>query len=443
MKESNHLTVKELNEVCLEIVDCVNKTAPVSDEPTPYKMIRTTNIKDGCVNLTDVNYVTEKVFEKWTRRVLPKINDVILTREAPLGEVGLLRSDEKVFLGQRTMIYRANEQLLNQRFLYYSFLGSFMQSQIKELGSGSTVEHLRVPQAEKLKIILPRIEAQRKTAAVLSAYDDLIETNKCRIAILEKMADEIYREWFVRLRFPGYERTKVVRGVPSSWDIMHMGNLISSYIGGGWGEDIQSVEFSKPAYVIRGTDIPNLSNGEYSKKILRYHKESNFNSRKLFVDDIIFEVSGGSVGQLLGRTLHITKRLVEFFENNVICASFCKLLRPDKQKISSLFLKYFLKLYYETGLVGTFQTQSTGISNYHFEDFIKYQTLIVPTRDILNAFDDIVGNLMAEKDILALKNNSLKNTRDLFLSRLLSGKLSVEDLDIHFPKSMEDDYAEL
>lgn len=97
-----------VSEICESIVDCVNKTAPVVDSTTPYKMIRTTNVKKGWVNLAEVKSVSKEVFEKWTRRQLPRKGDVILTREAPLGEVGMLRSHDQVFLGQRLVSYRAD-----------------------------------------------------------------------------------------------------------------------------------------------------------------------------------------------------------------------------------------------------------------------------------------------------------------------------------------------
>src|SRR5436309_3358390 len=97
-----------IKDICESIIDCVNKTAPTVDYQTQYKMIRTNNIKGGRIDLIDVKYVTKEVFEYWTRRIIPKKGDVILTREAPLGEVGMIETDDDVFLGQRLMQYRAN-----------------------------------------------------------------------------------------------------------------------------------------------------------------------------------------------------------------------------------------------------------------------------------------------------------------------------------------------
>lgn len=223
-------------DVCESIVDCVNKTAPVVDEPTPYKMIRTTNVRDGWVELRGVRCVTAATFEKWTRRQKPRRGDVILTREAPLGEVGLLRSDESVFLGQRLVAYRADPGKLDNRFLLYAMLGDDMQGQIRSMGSGATVEHMRVPDCEKLTLRLPPLCEQLHIASILSAYDDLIENNTRRIAILEEMARRIYEEWFVRFRFPGFEAVPMVESelglVPQGWRAALLGD-VAAYINRG------------------------------------------------------------------------------------------------------------------------------------------------------------------------------------------------------------------
>lgn len=97
--------MKKVSDLCAFAIDCVNKTAPVVDYETKFKMIRTTNIKDGFVHLDSVKYVTEETFLKWTRRSKPQYGDVILTREAPVGQVGRFTSqDQNVFLGQRYFI---------------------------------------------------------------------------------------------------------------------------------------------------------------------------------------------------------------------------------------------------------------------------------------------------------------------------------------------------
>jgi len=159
-----------IDEACDSIMDCVNKTAPKVAGPTPFKMIRTTNVRNGCVNLDSVNYVTEEVYRVWTRRQIPHRGDVLLTREAPLGEVGMLMVDDKVILGQRIVSYRADPRKLNNRFLLFALQSGNLQGQIHALASGSTVQHMRVPDSKKLELPLPDLAEQ---ATTVSQLDDL------------------------------------------------------------------------------------------------------------------------------------------------------------------------------------------------------------------------------------------------------------------------------
>jgi len=298
---------------------------------------------------------------------------------------------------------------------------------------------MAVSELKKFSFKFPSFPIKESIGAILCAYDDLIRNNRQRIALLEKTAEEIYREWFVRMRFPGWEKVKFEKGIPNGWEYKAMQDLIEFHIGGGWGEEISSIDFSEGAYVIRGTDLPSINAGGFSKEVFRYHKASNYKSRKLKSGDIIFEVAGGSKDQWLGRTALMTDDIIAYYDNRVICASFCKLIRYNKNIISPYFMKYFLSLYYSTGLVSTYQVQSTGISNYQFEAFLTSQKVLVPTEDLKNAFDKQVIPLVKQKDNLSLANIKLKNTRDMLISRLISGKLPVDGLEIHFPPSMKDE----
>ncbi|MBN4081912.1 MAG: restriction endonuclease subunit S [Gammaproteobacteria bacterium] len=166
-----------VEDVCDSIIDCVNKTAPKVENPTSYKMIRTTNVRDGVVSIDSVKYVTEVVYKVWTRRQVPKVGDVILTREAPLGEVGMLLSEDLVFLGQRLVSYRTNHKILNNYFLLYVFQSNSLQEQIQSLASGSTVQHMRVPDSKNLKLSIPNLGEQEKIIRRL----DLLRNKKLQL----------------------------------------------------------------------------------------------------------------------------------------------------------------------------------------------------------------------------------------------------------------------
>lgn len=188
----------EISEVCDLIVDCVNKTAPVVDYATDFKMLRTTNIRNGRVDTSNCRFVTKEVFQKWTRRSELKKGDVLLTREAPIGEVGMVKSDENLFLGQRLMQYRANPKKLDPHFLLYSFLSRDLQHQFgMHEGTGSVVSHIRVGDCFKFKISLPPLPEQKAIAHILGALDEKIELNRKMNQTLEAMAQGLFKSWFV------------------------------------------------------------------------------------------------------------------------------------------------------------------------------------------------------------------------------------------------------
>ncbi len=171
-----------IKEACESIIDCVNKTAPVVEFETPFKMIRTTNVRNGRVNTSDVRYVTEDTYLQWVRRGKPQVGDIIFTREAPVGEVGILEDADGVFLGQRTMMYRANHKLSDNYFLFYSLLSSFCQKQIEDFSNGGTVAHMRVPDCGEILINLPPLPEQKKIAQILSTWDKAITTTEQLLA---------------------------------------------------------------------------------------------------------------------------------------------------------------------------------------------------------------------------------------------------------------------
>ncbi|NOG60057.1 MAG: hypothetical protein HND53_06110 [Proteobacteria bacterium] len=417
------------------VIDCEHKTAPTQEVGIP--LIRTPNIGKGILILDNVKRVTDKIYDIWTKRAKPFEDDLIMAREAPVGNVAIIQKGEKVCLGQRTVLIRNKNVGLLPKYFNYLLNSEAMNAYLNILSNGATVGHLNVSDIRKLALPeFPTVDIQEKIAAILITYDDLIQNNKKRIALLENMTEEIYREWFVRFRFPGFQKVKFEKGIPKEWDKKTFREIVSYYIGGGWGEESQTSIFNEGAYVIRGTDIPGLNSGVISRDVYRYHKPSNLESRKLKVNDFIFEVSGGSKDQLLGRNLHITENLHHYFEENVMCASFCKQIRFNLDLVSPYFMRYYLKLYYDCDLVGIYQVQSTGISNYQFESFLNYQTIVLPPKELREKFDQLVKPLINEKDNLALANSKLLQSRNMLLPRLISGKLSVEDLDIQFPPSM-------
>ena len=283
---------------------------------------------------------------------------------------------------------------------------------------------------KRLKCDIPDLEAQRRIASILSAYDNLIENNNRRIRLLEQMAENLYKEWFVRFRFPGHEKETFVDSkigkIPASFTVTTMNEVFEDYIGGGWGNDDKTEEFPISASVIRGADFPNVWRYDLSTCPKRYHKASNYKSRQLQNGDIVLEISGGTSEQPVGRTILITQDMIDRFEDGrVICASFCKLIRLKSAMISSYYFYYWMHYLYDTRIIDRYQLQSTGIINFKFESFLKKGILMLPPKDLMLLFEKQIMPLYKEINQLATQNDNLARQRDLLLPRLMSGKIEV------------------
>lgn len=318
------------------------------------------------------------------------------------------------------------------RYIYYLMRFNLPYLQLISGGSGSGTPIISKNKFSKFKFLVEDVfEYQSRIASILSAYDNLIENNTRRIRLLEQMAENIYKEWFVRFRFPGHENEQFENSklgkLPASFKVVTMNDVFEYYIGGGWGNEDESEDFPISASVIRGADFPNVWHYDTSTCPRRYHKRKNYEARQLQDGDIILEISGGTAEQPVGRTVLVTDDMINRFEGGrVICASFCKLIRLKKSDISPYYYFYWMQYLYDTRIIDHFQLQSTGIINFKFEHFLKKGLLMMPPRDLQDEFDKIIIPIYKEINKLALQNEKLARQRDLLLPRLMSGKLEVK-----------------
>jgi type I restriction enzyme S subunit len=212
--------------------------------------------------------------------------------------------------------------------------------------------------------------------------------------------------------------------------VQNIESTLSFQIGGGWGQEQASPEFPNPAFVIRGTDIPDARSLRVVNCPLRFHTDSNIRTRKLQANDLVFEVSGGSKGQPVGRCLFVSERLLRRFDNDLICASFCKLIRANTTVLASEILYHYVLDCYSNGTIEQYEVQSTGIKNFKFTVFIEKELLSIPPCNLQKAFVSNVRPILETIHIIGKKNEILRSTRDLLLPKLISGQLDVEDLDI-------------
>ncbi len=371
------------------------------------------------------NNITEAGLRSGSK-LLPK-DTVLITSRAPIGYIALANNPISTNQGFKSII--CNQGICKPLYLYYYLKCN--TPYLRLFGSGATFPEISGTVMKKIKLnIIEDVRVQDKLAHILKVYDDLIEKNNRKIEILQEMAEELYKEWFIRFRFPGYKDIKkkdsTLGMIPECFKITKMSEIFENYIGGGWGNDDESNQYSVPAYVIRGTDFPSITKGKISTCPYRWHKENNYKSRQLKVNDIIIEISGGTAEQPVGRAILIDDNLIKRFDNKVICASFCKQVSLKQDKVSPIYFYYWMKFLYDTRMIDRFQLQSTGIINFKFEYFVRKGDVLLPPKPLMDKFDNIVATIRKDISLLAEQNENLIQQRDLLLPRLMSGKLEVK-----------------
>lgn len=397
-------------DLCDLHVDCVNRTAPVVSEPTAFKMIRTTNVKCGYIDTNDVKYVDEATFRRWTRRLVPRRNDIILTREAPLGEVGKIRSDDALFLGQRLYHFRPDPEYLDADFLLYSLMAPDLQAQIRALGSGSTVEHMRLSDIPSLEIAIPAVNEQRRIASILSAYDDLIDNSRRRIRILEDMARGLHREWFVHFRFPGAAVVPLEESplgpIPKGWQVKPLTDC---------------VEVNPRVIVPREGEKPFVPMGSLSNDsmlITDVESRSGNSGSKFRNGDTLFAritpcLENGKTGfvQFLDADQSVAFGSTEFIvlRARTVTPEFVYLLaRSDQFRANAIKSM--------SGATGRQRVQERCFDSYR---------LVEPPPRVLERFSGVVRPMFHQIEQLHRRIQNLRRTRDLLLPRLMSGQIDL------------------
>jgi len=243
---------ERLSALCAEIADCPHSTPLWTDSGA--LVLRSQNIRNGRLDLGTKSYTDEAHFEQRSRRARLRGGDLVITREAPMGEVCLIPDGLRCCLGQRMVMLRPDPQKCDSRFLLYSIQSRAVQDEIKvNEGTGSTVSNLRIPLLEALPIPHPPLAEQKAIAAVLGALDDKIELNRRMNATLEAMARALFQSWFVDFDpvrakldgrkpvglddsnaelFPDSFQESAVGLIPKGWTAEAVGDVVDC-VGGG------------------------------------------------------------------------------------------------------------------------------------------------------------------------------------------------------------------
>lgn len=380
------------------------------------------NVQWNYFKLTEVKEMRFKDSE--LERFRLRSGDLLVCEGGDPGRCALWESDDEFYFQKALHRVRVGKEL-DSRFLLYYLLHIGKTKEIQQYYTGgATIKHLPAAALNRVVVRYPSLAVQRRIAGILLAYDKLIENSRRQIALLEEAAQRLYKEWFVDLRFPGYETTPIIDGLPEGWRKVALESFIESHIGGGWGSETSTSDFNVEAFVVRATDISNISNGNLSLP-LRWHKESNFRTRSLTEGDIVFEVSGGSKEIGVGRSMIVSKQFLKALDRPVICASFCKKVRC--RSVSDAYLLYEqIQMDLTAGGIRKYEKRSAGnIINFHWEDFLKSYQVIVPDDDTLKLFSIQISCIRKQAENCKMLCMLAKEARDRLLPKLMSGEIEV------------------
>lgn len=379
-----------LNDVCELIVDCEHKTAPTQE--FGYPSIRTPNIGRGRFILDGVNRVSEETYQLWTRRAVPRPGDLIMAREAPVGNVAMIPMGLNPCLGQRTLLIRPDQSKIAPSFLNYYLNGPVVQAQIQSKTNGATVAHLNMKDVRSMALPeLPPIHLQHRIAGILSAYDELIENSQRRIKILEAMARGLYREWFVHFRFPGHENHPLVASalgeIPAGWEVRAVENILARRAAGTVYRD---------ADVKSEGDIPVID--QSTKEILGFHDKAPDHKASSALPMAIFGDHTCKM-QLLMEPFSIGPNVVPFVAD---------------QGLPTTYVLYAVNSLVRTQEYKRHWTQLTA------------KEVVVADRETAQRFASLSQPMLETQEMHRRSIRNLRRTRDLLLPRLLSGQINVE-----------------
>lgn len=364
----------------------------------PYPFIQTGDIKHSSLYVnsytqtySDAGLAQSKLWPKGT---------LCITIAANIAETAILGID--ACFPDSVIGFTANEDECDVRFIKYKF--DIVKRQLQGFSQGAAQDNLSLEKLLSLKLLVPSVEIQRRVADILSTYDDSIENNLRRIALLEESAGSLYKEWFVRLRFPGYEHTRIVGGMPEGWHERHLRDVAAI------NQKTLSSSFNGEIEYI---DIASVTPGSINETTFYDFENAPGRARRVLRD-----------GDIVWSCVRPNRRSHAFVlhpATNLIASTGFAVISPTLLPTSYL---YFATT--TDGFVGYLENRARGAAYpaVTAKDFDEGM-IVVPPHSLSSAFDGFAAPVLEQIHRLRLQSKLLRQARDLLLPRLMSGEIEV------------------
>ena len=339
----------------------------------------------------------------FSKEYLYEDSEVIVVARGVGGTGDVKMSPSKCWITNLSIVLSVNPLQIHKRFLFYR-LG---QEPLKEkLNTGAAQAQITIESLAPYRITIPAFDLQRGIADILTSYDDLIENNRRRMALLEESARLLYHEWFVRLRFPGYEHTPIVNGVPQGWERKTLGQLTSFLkrgISPNYDDEADGLVINQKC----------IRDGRVNLELARNQSKEVKPERVLQIGDVLVNSTGEGT---LGRVGQVKVALV-----NCTVDTHVTIVRPDEKIGRHYFGQALMDWEPRFSTMGKGATNQTELS----PAAIGETAVLVPSHTLQAQFEAFAEPLYVQVSNLAIQNQKLRTTRDLLLPRLMSGELAV------------------
>lgn len=358
-------------------------------------VINVRNIGYGRIKTDKLEYLNEETVQRLSSHLL-KQNDIVFGRKGAVDRHALIMLNQQGwFQGSDCLRIRIKSESLDPLFLSYCFLtDNHKKWMMAQCSHGATMASLNQDIISRIPLSIPNIQIQQKIASILSNYDDLIENNTRRIEILEQMAKLVYEEWFVKFRFPGHEKVKMVsselRTIPEGWKVREVSEILKRLKAGKKYTQNNVLEEGLISVV-----------DQSEKEVLGFHNDAADHNASLKNPIMIF-----------GDHTCKIKILIEPFSVGPNVVPFISKIYPET------FVFFLIK-----NLVQTKEYKR------HWNE-LQAQKVVLPDVALAKEFVNVVNPLFQQITLFEHKNQNLRKTRDLLLPKLISGEIDVSDLDI-------------
>lgn len=389
------------------------KNYPKQDEfyPQGYCLfLNTGNVtKEGLI--FEENQFIMKEKDEALRKGKLKRGDIVYTTRGTVGNAGYYNSSvpyENIRINSGMVILRSNGEIVDARFLYQILKSEYYRPYFKQYCTGSAQPQLPIKNFSQIYLNVPDIKTQHRIADILSVYDNLIENNQKQIKLLEEAAQRLYKEWFVDLRFPGHENTRIVDGVPEGWQYEKLGDLVKTTSGG-------TPSRRKSEYYVNGN--------------IRWIKTKELNDRFIFeteehiTEDAVKNSSAKVLpeGALIVAMYGATIGKIGITAAEMACNQACCAFISFDDMISKEYLYCWLMDNREY-LV----SQGKGVAQSNLsQEMIRNFSLLCPDKKVIKNFTEIVTTVLENKRVLENKILMLSKARDDLLPKLMSGEVEV------------------